>query len=237
MKLTRVTITGADDQVAPAALIELSRSYPFVEWALLGSKTRRGTPRFPSDHWMDGWMEARLDEPVDFRWAVHLCGELARRALSGCQRIRGWLHTLARPAYSTPRVQLNGFSNYRIPLLAIAEQMPGWEFILQTADLQSEFRGLELAKIHPNVVNLLDASGGRGEVAIWAERPEKRLGYAGGIGPDNVVEQLEHLLSFKTEQDFWIDMESGVRTDDRFDLDKVRRVLDLAAPFVSKEQP
>ena len=25
--------------------------------------------------------------------------------------------------------------------------------------------------------------------------------------------------------EFWIDMESGVRTDDWFDLDKVRRVL------------
>lgn len=232
MKLTRVTITGADDQVEPASLIALSRAFPFVEWAILGSKTRRGMARFPSDQWMDCWNEARFGEPVDFRWAVHLCGELSRRALSGCQRIRGWLHTFARPAYSVPRVQLNGFSRYKLPMLALAEQMPGWEFILQTGDLLAELHALDLEKLHPNVMHLLDASGGRGEVAVWAERPEKRLGYAGGIGPDNVVQQIEHLLSYSTEQAFWIDMESGVRTDDRFDLDKVRRVLELDKPFV-----
>ena len=38
MKLTRVTITGADDSVEPRALAELSEAFPFVEWGLLMSK-------------------------------------------------------------------------------------------------------------------------------------------------------------------------------------------------------
>jgi hypothetical protein len=41
---------------------------------------------------------------------------------------------------------------------------------------------------------------------------------------------LDQLSGF--EVPFWIDMESGVRTDDRFDLTKVTRVLERTAPYV-----
>ena len=30
----------------------------------------------------------------------------------------------------------------------------------------------------------------------------------------------------------WIDLESGVRTDDRFDLEKVSRVLSITKPYI-----
>ena len=48
---------------------------------------------------------------------------------------------------------------------------------------------------------------------------------AGGFNPENVADKLRYLLTNDEVGDFWIDMESGVRTDDWFDLDKVRRVL------------
>jgi hypothetical protein len=34
MKITRVTITGADDKIQPEQLIDLSYKYCFVEWAI-----------------------------------------------------------------------------------------------------------------------------------------------------------------------------------------------------------
>ena len=37
MKLTKVTLTGADDFTDPKRLIEISREYPFVEWGILFS--------------------------------------------------------------------------------------------------------------------------------------------------------------------------------------------------------
>ena len=52
-----------------------------------------------------------------------------------------------------------------------------------------------------------------------------KVGYAGGFNPENVADKLHYLLTNDEVGDFWIDMESGVRTDDWFDLDKVRRVL------------
>ena len=80
-----------------------------------------------------------------------------------------------------------------------------------------------------NVSVLLDASGGQGidtpiKVLPNADKPFK-VGYAGGINPDNVADKLAYLIQHNEVGDFWIDMESGVRTDDWFDTDKVRRVL------------
>jgi hypothetical protein len=222
VKLTRVTITGADDAVDPAALYALSREFGFVEWGILRSNSREGTARFPSS----GWRQRFAVPLVGWRpqTALHLCGEAAREAIAGNDEWPDLWHY--------DRVQLNGFSRFRLPFVRCARSWKRIEVILQTSDLASELHAIELEKLDPNIVHLLDASGGRGQVAVWAERPELRLGYAGGIGPDNVVQQIEHLLSYRTEQEFWIDMESGIRTSDRFDLAKVRRVLELAKPFV-----
>ena len=73
---------------------------------------------------------------------------------------------------------------------------------------------------------LLDASGGCGiDTPIKPFfRQGLKVGYAGGMNPDNVGDKLYQLLC-EAEGDFWIDMESGVRTDDKFDLNKVYKVL------------
>jgi phosphoribosylanthranilate isomerase len=53
-----------------------------------------------------------------------------------------------------------------------------------------------------------------------------RMGYAGGIHPKNVLTVIERIEAF-TPEPFWIDMETGVRDkDDRFDLARVREVLE-----------
>ena len=76
---------------------------------------------------------------------------------------------------------------------------------------------------------LLDASGGRGidgPVEAYPATHGEKIGYAGGICPENVAEKLRFLLLHPLVGDFWIDMESGVRTDGWFDLDKVEAVLE-----------
>lgn len=36
--------------------------------------------------------------------------------------------------------------------------------------------------------------------------------------------------------DFWIDMETGVRTDDWLDLDKVEKVLKICDPIIKEHE-
>lgn len=56
--------------------------------------------------------------------------------------------------------------------------------------------------------------------------PGRRVGYAGGMGPDTVADYLRLVEEAGADGPFWIDMEERVRTDGWFDLDKVERVLD-----------
>lgn len=59
------------------------------------------------------------------------------------------------------------------------------------------------------------------------ERPLRWYGYAGGLGPHNLAEQFPLIEVAAEGFQFWIDMETHVRTDGRFDLDKVERCLEI----------
>ena len=62
-------------------------------------------------------------------------------------------------------------------------------------------------------------------------------GYAGGLGPDNIESELQRIAAAAGDAPFWIDMETRVRSDndEQFDLNKVRRCLEITAPLVSTE--
>lgn len=217
-----VTITGADDHVDPAALVRMREKYwprgAWVEFAVLVSVGRAGTARYPSLSWISRIKKVR-------HVALHLCGEMSRRVLGGY----GLRKELARNAIHCPaedRVQLNGFSDFVLPDLAAAAGLEGPKLILQCKDFAALKRGGELAQRYPRIQLLWDPSGGTGTPSpIWPSGPPGITGYAGGIGPDNVLKVLDAIAALPHVGDFWIDMESGVRTDDEFDLEKVESVL------------
>jgi phosphoribosylanthranilate isomerase len=76
---------------------------------------------------------------------------------------------------------------------------------------------------------LVDASGGRGISPVeWVRPPtDKRVGFAGGLGPDNLEQELPRILDVSRFGD-WIDMETGLRDDDDwFDVERARAVLEI----------
>lgn len=211
-----ITITGADDAVDPSDLLKLGEEFPFVEWAFLWSKKRAGTSRYPSL----GWIE-RAQDALCF--ATHLCGEAARDAMSGT----------AMPEFALGgRIQINGYVPGRSLL---SDHWGNLRFILQCRDEESLSAVAYDSSRMPQSYVLFDASCGCGKSsATWPRRPlGTRFGWAGGIGPDNVDEVISELhcadMSVMHDSHAWIDMESGVRTNDVFDLEKVRRVLEQVA--------
>jgi phosphoribosylanthranilate isomerase len=75
---------------------------------------------------------------------------------------------------------------------------------------------------------LFDASGGNGIEIQDVPKPfqNKYCAYAGGLSPDNIKVKLELLdKSLPNKSVIGIDMESGVRTDGVFDLEKVKQCL------------
>ncbi len=221
MSLTRVTITGADDAVDPAHLVALSAEFPFVEWGVLYSASREGESRYPSEEWRIEFGQARKQHQLAA--AYHLCGQVARDTLAGHTR---WV-AMARG--SGVRIQLNGYA----PGVPDLQPLPGIEWILQVrseADLQEAAR--DARRLYASA--LFDPSGGKGLAPFaWPRAPlGLRLGYAGGITPDSVLDVLDEIGP--AEHDFWIDMESGVRTEGCFDLTKVRAVLEKCAPVIAR---
>jgi hypothetical protein len=103
------------------------------------------------------------------------------------------------------------------------------QFIVQQKSAKDCF-AYSVSSDRSNVYLLCDPSGGRGKESEWVyyypNMKTDMVGYAGGIGVDNVEEKLSKIAE-NTFADFWIDMESKVRDDrDWLDLDAVETVLE-----------
>jgi len=60
-------------------------------------------------------------------------------------------------------------------------------------------------------------------------------GYAGGLNPDNIEQELIKIEAVVGDAEIWIDMESGIRNKkDELDLEKCERVLAIAERWADK---
>jgi hypothetical protein len=197
-----ITFTGVDDHTDLAGMRLLSALYP-VEWGILFSTKRQGIdPRYPNT-------ASRLVFGGG-RFAAHLCGTLADDIIRG----RNY------PGIGSEfgRVQIN----HDLPDAGAIAQYGRW--ISRACIAQA--RGGVFPQ-DGSIAWLQDGSGGRGVApSRWFNHPggDRLVGYAGGIGPANVLEVIEQI---DAAGPYWIDMESKVRTDDRFDLGLCRRVCEL----------
>lgn len=231
-KLYTVSITGADDRVPVSALADLAQEYPFVEWALLYLPGGEGRPRNPTR----AWREAFFDAGMLAQSAVHLCGEKAMHELLKGQ--------LPADVLRADRLQLNVnsrgqvFTQAQVLEIFQAALAQGPHVILQyhegTAEAVHKLLATLTCEDRMRVGVLLDGSKGRGIVPERWEVPAELgctyLGFAGGLGPENITQVAKEVAVFG--RDHWLDMESGVRTDNQFDLDKCRQVLANSEPFI-----
>ena len=225
MKLTKVTFTGIDKWTDLQRLASISQQYPYAEFGLLMSKDwQENGPRFPAPDII--WKLANIWSSQPFNLSLHLCGEFAIAAAKGDYT---FLDTMIAPNLFNvfERVQLNLDSKSMFDVL---HRMPktNKEVIVQmrTASLCKQF----LEGGSPEGMSyLIDFSGGRGlDTPVEVVNvPGVHIGYAGGIGPGNVGQKLRLLLAYPSDGEFWIDMETRVRTDEKFDLDKVEGVLKI----------
>jgi phosphoribosylanthranilate isomerase len=231
MQLQYCTITGADDATEVKDLQALEKEFPFVEWAILWMPEKAGTARFPTAGWIKNFKAQCKDSPA----SLHLCSQALLDFAAGKK-------VAAMEGFT--RVQLNlKFNNAgeKIDLKQLAARVkahPEVEFILQYTEDKKDTL-LPLFKDIPNHALLFDASAGAGiSPDKWsAPVPGHHCGYAGGLGPENIAENLKMIekvvpAGYAT----WVDMESKVRTNDTFDLGKVRRVLETAGAYVKPAQ-
>lgn len=231
--ITKVTITGADQSIHPQALADLSGDFPFVEWGILVSRKQSSGPRFPSAGWILELAavknEFNLNHPgLPMQLSMHLCGAYVREFLKG--DFHFWDNL---PAHLFERVQLNThgephtWSPFRVAHFIASHSRH--EFIFQYDNVNHVVTAYELDKVSA----LYDLSHGAGILPEFWPLPLKncKYGYAGGLGPHNLKEQMEEINQVSGNEEVWIDMETQVRSGsslEKFDLDKVHRCLEIA---------
>lgn len=228
MKIDRVTITGADDGTDIQWMLAMQERFPFVEWGILVSHSQMGGFRFPSVDWL-----AKLIPHQDkLQTSMHVCGRWVRRICDG-----DWsdmLIAVGVVAERAKRVQLNFHAHSHklndrfFKAAQRASQNSDWQLIFQIDGVNDGL--LEQARLDRlDAVPLYDLSGGAGVLpSQWPKQSEGvYTGYAGGLGPRNVIGQVERIKSVAGGR-IWIDMETRVRTADDSKLDEtlVESVLD-----------
>ena len=229
MKLTKVTFTGVDERTDLSRLAALQENYPFAEFGvLLSYDWQENGNRFPAPVFLNTLKDLRL------KLSAHFCGLLAvdiargklfkmSELLNGCQKI-------------FRRCQLNLKAGEMITELRKLQPIPFMREIIIQMHSPEMCRRFLCGDRPKNASFLLDASGGNGiDTPIdIVTAPGVHIGYAGGIGPDNVAEKLRTLLAYPSDESFWVDMETRVRTDDWLDLDKVEQVLKTCEGLVKE---
>lgn len=243
MPLKKVTVTGADDSVRPAALLEIANRFPFVEFGILVGQDHFGSPRFPSAPWIAEFVEAFHGRPGQV--SMHLCGEWVRdfymgRPLAVGQFPAALLHAAGRVQLNTHGVLHEYELSGMMTLIGQLNQV-GIEVIFQYDEINvipletAAHGGLKVSA-------LVDGSHGAGILpAAWpapedteGDNLEIPIGYAGGLTPENVADQIYLMPQDPPGAPTWVDAETHLRASEGmlFDLTKVERFLAAAMPWV-----
>lgn len=244
MSLNCVTITGADDETDPLALQELSARYPFVEWGILiGSESGQ---RFPSIEWIHRLIKCREDSGNAMKLSLHVCGRPLREIASGVSHLD---RALGPALYAFQRVQLNwhgvrmanGVGENVLKAFCGLDGF-GWDptLIFQLDGVNDQLFREPSRRFA--CVGLLDRSHGAGIMPNEWPSPlvDIGCGWAGGLGPENLEAELPKIAAKAHRAlDYWIDMETNVRTDDGriLDLQHVNDCLQIASKFVDVDTP
>lgn len=214
---------------------------------------------------------ANVSPPI--RLAAHLCGSHVNDLLSSSTNLScaNNIDTFLTELYNWGfrRVQVNATAVNGVHTEYLGEEAtvqsflrttaahPKLEFIVQkNEETLPLWNGLlEQEAPQENIVFLHDESKGTGkEASAWSTDPRfvtssrKIVGYAGGIKPTNVAKVATDTRKACQEsggEEFWIDMESGVRSkvigvggeEDIFDLSKCYECIDTICELGLIEHP
>jgi hypothetical protein len=231
--LTHISITGADNNTSVKELVDISQDFPYAEWGVLYFPEKEGAKRNPTKDWREQFLANIPKEKT----AIHLCGdEVFREILSKEFNSSDLKLELARFG----RIQLNINARKLKDLFTDDEIVNIYEKLLAcNFHIIAQYNSISENAINKFISNnkvdykyfdiLLDSSLGKGvSPDNWSVpnglSKEAHLGFAGGLNPENIFANYSKINSITTNK-YWLDLESGARTDNEFDLNKVVNIL------------
>jgi len=230
-----VTVTGADNSIRPEELVPIAKDYPFVEFGILLSKKQQGGKRFPSRDWLEELYILWRNEKLAL--SGHLCGEWVRNL---CLGKPSFFEEFGYIWQMFGRFQLNFHAEPHLvndkKFSELIRQYLASKPIIFQMDGRNEKIFFDLdGRWGIQTFPLFDQSGGIGLLPKeWPKQlPNQYCGYAGGLSPDNLQQEMER-ISKVAPGSIWIDAETLLRSenDQVFNLEKVRRFLEAAKPWV-----
>lgn len=237
MKLKYVTLTGIDITTSQSDILMISSQRPYVEWGILISE-KNESERFMPITGVQSLLEAVRENEKRIKLSFHFCGKSVANVINmlpDYMELISLAHSVA-----DLRIQLN--FNHNSGKINVAQLL--W-FIKRIYPInvivQINWNNRQLPSILSGIGNanyLFDSSGGTGKLMQEIEKPLTSLdyrgniftplcGYAGGISIHNLFETLGRLGAVvPTDTLTWIDMESSIRTNGLFDIEKARIILD-----------
>jgi len=203
-----IAFTGVDLATVIDDLKALSARYP-IEWGILIDPAQESLPLFP-----DVATRQTLLTAGELRFAAHVCGDEAKRIAN---------------APDTATLDLAGFSRLQVNHSFEGSSVAQIENTVRFGRHRGLRAMLQCKGTFPADARLdwlFDTSFGRGAApSAWPKLPAGGpfCGFSGGINAGNVVDVLK-AIDAEDGALYWIDMESGVRTDGWFDLDKCETV-------------
>jgi hypothetical protein len=242
--LRYVTVTGLDDKTDLIDFLILSKEYSFVEWGVLVFDSYpRPQSRFPHHDVIRNLAKCKEILP-QINLSLHVCGPYLRKIIhNGDWQVFNDLNYLEHVnginvVNCFSRIQLNlshMISEIQEPFFESLKNI-NQEIILQLKSIEGNEELIEKCSKNAKISVLFDASGGKGKLPEKWPNSIKNCGYAGGLTPDNVKEQLCLIKNLVGDNGpIWIDAESSLRSYDEFNLIKVEEFLINSLPFVEKE--
>jgi len=202
-----IAFTGVDCPTLLPGMQQLSRHFP-IEWGVLVDDAKDDLLFADPD------IRAKLLEAPGLHYAAHVCGEQAGLIANDPARA-----TINLAGFQ--RMQVNhGFSG------SSPEQIDNSVRYGRSQTIRTMLQTLDRFPDDARLDWLYDTSFGTGKTpdswpVLSATGPF--CGFSGGIRADNAAAVVAAIAAAEGTQ-YWIDMESGVRTEGRFDLAKCEAV-------------
>ncbi len=226
------TLNGIESSVSIATLQTLSRQFPFVEWGVLYKAEEEGFGRYASIAWIDALHnQLELDgSPWRPKLALHITG----KAVDDFIHRRGHVSSIVE-IFDRVQIDLSDSHCQLSEISGMFERWPDKPIISRHNRENAHYAVLFMR--NPNHYFLFDESNGRDlESVNWpAPLYGKQCGYAGCLGPDNIVKELSNIYSVTDGQKFWIDMTMKLRSaDNLFNINKAVSTLQLVEYVASR---
>lgn len=251
-----ISFVGIDEQTEFNDLVNLAKNSNIsLEFGILYSNDRMGKDkRYPSLKYIKKFLKSFADYPSTtdnhygpFMISIHLCGSSIDDFLNGEEKINKLVKHFGS-------VQLNFSYEKMIKqygedkfLKLIVDKIIEYNndvwlpvIILQHNESKKDFNKkiIEILKKddptlfdYQNEIRFLyDGSGGFGKTINNFEPPIEDFvtGYAGGIGPETVKEIVSNIDKIVPANIYYyIDMESRIRENNNFSIDKCNQVLEI----------